>query len=64
MIIVFLIVCVAGGYYAKCQYDKHMEQVRLENIETKNKAIKAEYSKFENEEDRNKKLEKSSPLFL
>ena len=57
MIIVFLIVCVAGGYYANCQYDKHMEQIRLENIETKNKDIKAEYSKFENEEDRNKKLD-------
>ena len=57
MIIVFLIVCVAGGYFAKVKYDEHQEKVRIENIKNKNNEIKTEYSKFDKEEDRSKKLD-------
>lgn len=38
-------------------YDRHQEELRLQAIETKNSEIDAEYQKFENEENRDKKLE-------
>ena len=50
------IICVIG-VFAKKAYDRHQEELRLQAIETKNSEIDAEYQKFENEENRDKKLE-------
>lgn len=52
------IVCICViGVLTKKAYDRHQEELRLQAIETKNSEIDAEYQKFENEEDRDKKLE-------
>ena len=51
------IVCICViGVLTKKAYDRHQEELRLQAIETKNSEIDAEYQKFENEEDRDKKL--------
>ena len=57
IVFIVLVICAGGGYFAKVKYDEHQEQVRLENIENKKSEIKAEYIKFEKEEDRSKKLD-------
>lgn len=58
LVIIGILVIWAGiGFAAKKAYDRHQEELRLQAIETKNSEIDAEYQKFENEENRDKKLE-------
>ena len=57
VIIGILVICSGIGFAAKKAYDRHKEELRLQAIETKNSEIDAEYQKFENEENRDKKLE-------
>ena len=57
VIIGILVICAGIGFAAKKAYDRHKEELRLQAIETKNSEIDAEYQKFENEENRDKKLE-------
>lgn len=57
VIIGILAICAGIGFAAKKAYDRHQEELRLQAIETKNSEVDADYQKFENEKNRDKKLE-------
>lgn len=55
-ILVIVLIGSVIGVFAKINYDKKQEQIRLEKIETKNSEIDSKFKDFEKEEDREVKL--------
>ena len=56
LLLVVAVICGVIAVVVKGQHERHLEQVRLENIESKNAEIEAEYQKFESA-DRTEKPE-------